>query len=267
MKTAKSEDQLQRELKRGLKKFLRLTSLPSSPPLIRPIIAVADAMIFSINGQPFVFYFIILKSIREIKAVIMKPCCRKGRESWIGWQKAFHRLPKPVLRRICALVSDGRAGLLAAAKQNQWLIQRCNFHIIAKIQGRRSRWLRSRHRETGERLYRLLKEILTNPDENSLTASIQELRLISQASSGQLKRYLSGFMKHYQEYRTYLQYPELNLPRTSNSAEAVIGGIRKLCNRAHGFKTIKSLTLWIQAYVKRRRTITCNGNLPTKLTR
>lgn len=267
IKTAKSEDRLQRELKSSLRKFLKLTPWPDPSPLIQPVIAVADAMIFSINGKSFTFYFIILKPIGEIKAVIMKPYCLKGKESWIGWQKAFQRLPKPVLRKICALVSDGHAGLLSAAKQNHWLIQRCNFHIIAKIQGRRSRWLRSRHRETGERLYRLLKEILTNPDESSLAASVQELKLIGRASGGQLARYLSGFAKHYQEYRTYLRYPELNLPRTSNSAEAIIGGIRKLCNRAHGFRTIKSLTLWIHAYVKRRRTITCNGYLPTKLPR
>ncbi len=142
------------------------------------------------------------------------------------------------------MVSDGHSSFLSVARRNNWLLQKCNFHIIAKILGRRSKGPKSRHRELGLRLYNLVSDVLSNPSDEKIISSLKQLKNIKEnTSSTQLKRYLSGFIHRHKEYRTYLKYPELNLPRTSNSAEALIGMIRNLCHRAHGFKTINSLKL------------------------
>ena len=264
-KKTKSEDRLKRELRCGLKKFLRHTPWPILPTG-KPLIAVADAMIQTINKKMYTFYFILLRTIEDNKAIIAKPYVKQGPESWLGWQEAFNQLPGPVLGSILALVSDGHTGLISAAKRNNWIIQRCHFHLIAKIQGRRSRWTRSRHREIGQRLYFLAREVLTNSDEKVIQKYLKELTIIEDYTSSRLlKTYLSGFIRYYKEYRTYLYHPELNLPTTSNSVESIIGSIRKLCHRAHGFRTIESLILWTHALLKNKKFATCNGKLPTKL--
>lgn len=266
IRKTKSEDALKRELRYGLKKFLKNTPWPLLPTG-KSLIAVADAMIQTINKRKYTFYFILLRTIEGNKATITKPYVKQGPESWLGWQEAFDQLPKAVLGLILALVSDGHRGLISIAKRKKWIIQRCHFHLIAKIQGRRSRWIRSRHRELGQRLYFLAREVLTNRDKKTIQKFLKELSIIKEnTNSGQLKTYLSGFIKHYEEYRAYLYYPELNLPTTSNAAEALIGSIRKLCHRAHGFRTLESLTLWIHALLKNKKVATCNGKLPTKLT-
>lgn len=266
-KRKKSEYQLQRELRYGLNKFLQDTDWPKMP-IRRRLIVVADAMVETINRKTYSFYFILLRPIKSNKAIIVKPYINLGSESWLGWQEAFHQLPEPILASIKALVGDGHSGLMSIAKRRKWIIQRCHFHLIARIQGRRSRWMRSRHRELGERLYFLTKEIITNTDEKIIIDYLKEIEIIKDNTNSRiLNRYLSGFITNYREYRTYLYYPELNLPLTSNAAESIIGSIRQLCHRAHGFRTINSLTLWINALLKYKKLATCNGKLPTKLMR
>lgn len=263
----KSEDQRQRALRRSLKKFV--DSTPWLPlPCGEPVISVADAMMITINKKLYTFYFILIRRILDTKAYIVAPYIAERKESYEGWQEAFVKLPRAVSASMCALVCDGHRGLTCTAKRKSWIIQRCNFHAIAKIQGRRSRWARSRHRKMGEDLYQLTNDVLTNPSEEAALDSVRKLWEISrQTSSKQLRTYLSGFTRYYWEYRAYLQYPELHLPRTSNAVESIIGSIRRLCNRAHGFRTINSLTLWVHALLKNKKFATCNGYLPTKLMR
>lgn len=158
-------------------------------------------------------------------------------------------------------MADGHKGLVNKAKSRNWLLQRCHFHLIAAIQGRRSRWHDSRHRKEGEYLYRLVSGILTTQDQTTLARLVNEVELIGwQTKSNQLRKVLSGFVNHVDDYRTYLKYPEFNLPRTSNTAEAFFSLAERLCQRARGFSSIASLDRWMAALVRHRRVITCNGN-------
>jgi hypothetical protein len=255
-----SRHHLQRKLKKSLVAFLNKSPWPTINS-DHQVITVADAMMIKMQKDIYTFYFILLRPVHSNKAVITKPFLEKGKESWIGWHKAFMSLEQAIIEQIWALVSDGHQGLISVAKLNHWLIQRCNFHIIAKIQGRRSRWVRSRNRKEGEKLYGLLNDVLTSKDNKRAARSLKELAsMIYKTKSAQLKRYLSGFIRNHEEYRTYLKYPFLNLPRTSNSAEVVIRMVRTLCSRAHGFRTINSLSLWINAIIKHKKFVICNGS-------
>src|SRR3989344_587164 len=259
----KSQDTLQREVRQGLKKFIATTPWPVLPE--GPLVAVADAMMANINKKIYTFYFVLLRPVHSREAIITEPYIAEGNECKDGWRIALSGLP---ISSIKALVCDGNLGLVALGREHGWLVQKCHFHILAKIQGRRSRWMRSRHREVGELLYLLVKNALTNPNEDGAIESIIELGILSQdIASVQLKKYLRGFIKHYQGYRTHLHHPELNLPTTSNSAESLISGLRNLYYKAHGFRTIESLTLWTHAFLKYKKTIACNGSPPTELMR
>jgi len=267
IRKGKSEDQRQRTLRRSLEKFVQRTPWPPLP-YEEPLIVVADAMMIMIDKKLYTFYFILVRRILDNKATIAAPYVSEGAESCEGWWKAFACLPRATLASIYALVCDSHFGLQYVARRKSWIIQQCNFHLIARIQGRRSRWTKSRHQEQGKHLYQLVTEAITNPNEEAILDTVRELWELSRTTSSKnLRTYLSGFTKKYWEYRSYLQYPELHLPRTTNSIESLIGSIRKLCGRAHGFRTIESLTVWVHALLKNKKVATCNSSLPTKLMR
>jgi transposase-like protein len=242
--------------------FLARTPWPA-PSRATQLIAIADAMIQEIERRPYTFYFILLRPARQHQATIMQPFIQEGTETWEGWQEAFAALPKDVESRIVALVCDGHTGLVGAALAHHWLIQRCHFHLLARIQSRRSKWKISRHKALGRFLYRAVRIILTHPNEQTVRRRVRQVRLIGkETSSRDLRTTLLGFTNHYQDWRTYLSYPELHLPRTNNAAESMIGGIRGLLHRARGFRTQTSLTHWVHALLKYRKTFTCNGFFP-----
>lgn len=255
-----SEDKLQKRLQKSLNLFLKNQSWPVIPEG-KPLIAVADAMVQFINHQIYTCYFILLRKIKDKKAIITPPLIRKGQEVWQGWEEAFKRIPQKIKTNILALVCDGHSGLISQAKRNHWLIQRCHFHLIARLQAYCSKWSFSRHRAMGKRIYQLVANILANPNEKEIFQALSSLKIYFKKSySRDLKKILRGFIKHYKDYRTYLYYPELCLPKTNNSVESLISAIRSLNYRARGFCTLASFEKWIGAILKDKQQITCNGN-------
>lgn len=254
-----SEDQLNRRLKRRLVALLRKTPC-SKLPQGEFLIVIADAMIQEIEGKLYSIYFILVKEIGSNKAIISLPHFEEGKESYLGWINAFNALPEETFKSIGAVVSDGHRGLVSLAKRNNWLLQRCHFHLLSSLQGRRSKGQYSRHREVGETVFRLVKDILTNTRKDQIQNSICQLGEIrDHTDSPGLKRILRGFLKAYRQFRTYLDFPKLNLPRTSNSAESVVGSVRSLLHRTKGFRTLSSFKLWVEGLIKIKKEITSNG--------
>ena len=255
-----SEDQLNRRLKRSLETLALKTQYPELPQA-KSLVVIADAMIQQIENRYYSVYFILVKKTGSSKAVIATPHFEEGKESWLGWVNAFNSLPPEIFKSIRAVVSDGHKGLLSLTKRNGWLIQRCHFHLLSSLQGRRSRGQYSRHREIGEAVFRLVKDVLTNVVDSQLQDSIRQLQdMRDHTDSPGLRRILRGFLKNYMQFRTYLNYPGLNLPRTSNSAESVVGSIRNLLYRAKGFRTLNSFKLWVEGLVKVKKEIANNGS-------
>lgn len=248
----------QRRLERSRDSFLARTPWPALAG--GSLIAVADAWMQYVERSWYAWYIILLRPVAGTNAAITPLYHHEGRESVMGWQSAFDQLPKDVLSRIIALVCDGHRGLVGEAYWRNWHLQRCQFHLIAAIQGRRSRWGASRHRAEGERLSGLVSLILTAPQSDIVREAVNELEALGwQTRSPQLKRILQGFINHSDDYRTYLRHPELNLPRTSNAAEVFFSLVEEICHRARGFRTVRSLDRWIEAVAKHRQHITCNG--------
>lgn len=263
-----SEAVFKNRLKRSRQKFTSKTPWPSLPQR-QPLVAVADAIVQYTKKGWYTFYFILIRPTKGNRAVICEPYVKKGTEIYLGWSEALDRLPKKVKSSIAALVCDGHSGLVNCARQYGWLVQRCHFHLIARLQSRRSKWRTGRHQEEGKRIYKLVNRVLTTKKEKTILKALIELEEIGWLSSSpEISRTLSGFVKHFEDYRTYLKYPELNLPKTSNTAESLIGCIQKLCQRARGFASFDSLKKWIEALIKYKRFIRCNGskNQPNKKT-
>ena len=229
-------------------------------PKAGPLIAVGDALVKCIEGTWHTWYFILVRPVDENTAIALPFYHRKGAETVRGWREAFDAVPENVLERIKALVCDGHRGLVFEAKWRYWLLQRCHFHLIARIQSRRSKWKSSQHYKEGRYLYELVKKVLTESDELKIRKYVNDLEVFSwHTSSPDLKNCLKGFVNHYPEFRTYLAHPELNLPMTNNTAEVLIGLVEEISRRAKGFQKISIFNEWISVVLKTRGRIKCRG--------
>lgn len=249
-------DRLERRLIASRDYFLTHTAWPALPE--GPLIACADAMVRQVDRVVYTTYFILLRPITGDEAVMLEPLTLPGKETPEGWYRAFDRVPTHASARIKALVCDAHVGLVSVSLRHGWLLQWCNFHIIAAMQGRRSRFAASRHRRLGAHLYQLTCRILVEKDVNAMMRLLSEIESIGwETSSKQLRKIISGFVNHAERYRTYLTHPELCLPRTNNTCETLIGEFQKLAHRMRGWNNIESLKSWLAAYIKYKKTISC----------
>jgi hypothetical protein len=222
------------------------------------LIAVADALVKRFGYSWHTWYFILVRPVDSDQAIVLTPYHCRGRESVAGWVATFGTAPQIILARILALVCDGHPGLVRETKMRSWLLQRCHFHLLASIQGRRSKWIWGRHRAEGQRLFDLVKTILCHPHEQALGPAIKALeKLGQQTASPVLQAIISGFITNYRDYRTYLTHPDLRLPTTNNTAETLISQIEGLCQRAHGFPNAAVCNEWITVLIKTRDSIKC----------
>lgn len=254
----KKPDSDEYRLQKSRDLFVRTTSWPILPEN-GPLILVADAKRKKVRGKMTTVYIILVREVSDTIAFVHRPHIETGNENVAGWDRAFDTVPESVKNRVVALVCDGHRGLVYSAKWRDWKLQRCHFHLLKSLTVRRSARSTRGHATTGAKMLSLARIILTTTDENLLARSVSEIETIGwEAKSGSLRAVISGFLNHLDEYRTYLLFPELRLPRTSNSGESFIGGLQKVFSQAHGFSTKKSFVLWTECYAKWRKNIACN---------
>ena len=61
-------------------------------------------------------------------------------------------------------------------------------------------------------------------------------------------------------YRSYLAYPTLGLPRTTNSVESMGRLVRELFRSSRAGSNPDSVLLWATALIRLRPNVTCNGH-------
>lgn len=251
----------QKRMKATLSSFNERTLWPSAPD--GDLIVIADAMIEYINNIGHTVYFILLRGFNDNKAVVAPFSVRMNEgEGFAGWRFAFAQLPADVRERIRVVVCDGVNALGTIAYENGWILQRCHFHLRARLAHNCSQRRFGKNPIMGKRIQKLAQIILTHRNGAMIQNALEEMRIFkNNTTSRSFRTVLSGFIRHYEDYRSYLYFPKYHIPTTSNSAEFLIGQIRDLQYRARGFRTLKSLTAWMEAYCKLTKSITCNGSL------
>lgn len=252
------ESTLQDALRRSRNDFLlreQYTRIPAGN-----LIMVADAVIELIKGKWITTYLMLLRSVSGDMAVILPPLFRKGTETYEGWSEAFETIPHSVQIRIKALVCDGHIGLVEGAKWRMWVLGRCHFHLLARIQSRRSLSFIARNKKEACTIFSNVRTVLYGKNEESIRIALNVIEEISWISSSPtIRTTLSGFVRHYEDYRTYMKYPKLHLPITNNTAESLASLIGGLKYKLRGFKTEDSLKSWVSALLKFKKKIKCNG--------
>lgn len=256
---------LRKRIRKSLDLFLKKEQW-LRPPDDKELIVVVDALLEQIftgrKRKYYTVYFVLLRPIDSNEAIILKPVIYPRYENKADWQRALRKIPKSVKRRILALIGDGEPSFITIARENNWLLQRCHFHLLAELNRYVSRKRKSRNRKLIDKIENLVRSIISTSDEKELKKCLKKiLRLINDPNvSARIKtRFLKGFYRNHQLYRTYLKHPELNLPTTSNSCETLCRLVRKFLNKSHGLNTVKSFTKWIQALMLFRKKVSCKG--------
>lgn len=240
-----------------LRKYIAITPWPEISK--GPLLAIADGMLQRAHKQMYTVHFILLRSISSNKAVIMPPCILPGKESEWSWTHAFQRVPYETRKQVVALICDGQQDLVRLATRMNWALQRCYFHLRARIEHNASFGKLSRYPGRGKKIKELVDTIIFSSDILKVDRAFRQLQMIKkELTSAPLKSVVSGFLKHYEDYRTFKKYPRYRLPITSNTAESLVAKIRDLQYRTRGFSTLSSLTNWIEALCKFQKIITCN---------
>lgn len=244
-----------RDLRRARDLFVRTTPWPKVSQLTEPCVLIADAIHIRTRTYKAFVHIVLIASVHDDRAWILPMHIDTRGEHKDTWRTALEAALTPVLHaRVKALVCDGKAGLLSLARDHGWAVQRCQFHLIARLQLKRSKYALSRHRREGVMLYELAKTVFTTQSERTCARAVRTLTDIAHIETNKyLRTIVSGFAKHHRDYRTYIEQPDLQLPHTTNAVESVNSLVRGLLRRMHGVRTAKAAGAWIEALLKQRQ--------------
>ena len=256
----KSRELIRRRHSKNIELLFKKLPKPKAPP--GNLIAIIDGLAVNFKKERFTLYTILLRSIKDSKAVIMEPLLLSGNEKISSWDKAFQTLPKSVRRRIKAVVSDGITGIENYGKQQGWVVQRCHFHLIKMIQTLRGKsWRTIKDKELREDIYQKTRQLISTPDEKEARELYKYLNDVTHSviCPKWLGLRVRGGLKHWTLFRSYRLFPELKLPTTTNSAESVYRSISDITRQTRGFRNPKSFKKWIKLKIRSMREIRCNG--------
>ena len=251
---------LSRHFRRVLKRFVsrpRPLRLPTGP-----LVLVLDGLYFRFRGKDWVLYVMAVKPCHQNRAVFLDPVLLPGRENMQGWSHAFTTIPARIHRRIRASVSDEISGIIRLGKSQGWIVQLCHFHLISRLQncrGRRNRNLAGR--ALREALYQQVRKALELPDGPRLQTVLKKLRhLVARATGLRVMRMIvREFLRRIDHFRAYRKYPDLDLPNTTGSVEAMNRRVRDLMRQTRSVRSPQALKLWATAFIRMRPSVTCNG--------
>ena len=228
-----------------------------------PLVLLADGLWFEFNGIPWVLYLTALKPCAGSVATFLDPLLLPGREGASRWQQAFQAIPSSAAQRIQAMVVDNLPGMQKIAGQRHWALQLCHFHLLLKLQAQRGR---VRHRLRGgavrEEIQQLVRRSLELPDGRQLEANIKRLQRVSEGDCGteRMQTIIRAFLHDLPYYRSYLTYPHMNLPRTTNTVESMCRLLREMFRSSRAGSNPESVLLWATALIRLRPQVICNGH-------
>lgn len=192
----------------------------------------------------------------------MEPVILSGWERIDNWNYTFKTLPLLVQKRIKAVISDGITGIEALARDKGWIIQRCHFHLLAKLQSLRGRrWSTVSSKNLREIIYQNVVQIIQTSNKKEAEKLFQETKQLIRRSDCPkwINLKVSGFIRKSYAFRAYLDHLELNLPNTTNSAECVFDKVTETVRLTKGFSSAKSFEKWIKVQIRSMKSVQCNG--------
>ena len=231
-----------------------------------PYALVGDGLYFKFKRMDWVMYVLAVKPVRSRRVFFLDPVLLEGKEGYARWRMAMGAIPQNIKKQIRAFVSDGFRGSKLIAREHGWIHQRCHFHLLMALirrRGRRSYQLKS----SGIRshILRAVRLALATRDDTILSRQkrLAERLLAHPLCPPWIRMQTVEFLRTLGDFRSYLTYPELHLPATTNSLESAGRIIRKATSTA---RTPESALLRATAFLRLKKSIVCNGaKVSTKL--
>jgi hypothetical protein len=247
---------------RALSTELKKGRIPAAHLSAERLILLADGLWFKFNRRPWVLYLMALRPIEGNTATFVDPFLLRGRESKVGWKMAFGTIPLDYRARIRVAVVDNFSGSAGLSRENGWLLQLCNFHLLAEFRNK----LGLRHpanvsaRGLRQEGFDLLNRAVRIKSGSALNSILKRLSLLAERpdAPSKIADMLREFVRNSDKFRAYQLHPELRLPWTNGTLESAGAKMRRLMRRAGGLRTPRSLRLWSTVYLRLHPTITCN---------
>lgn len=222
------------------------------------LVLIVDGVWFRFQRRPWVLYVLAAKPTTLAQARFLDPVLLPGKESAPGWQHAVLGLPAALRARVKALVSDGFRGAKGLARAHGWVHQRCHFHLLAQLYGRRGRHKQLSAQAWRQTALQSVREALRTPDPERLAQLQRTLRALAAQPRApvRLRMTVRDFLRQLDSFRAYLRHPALRLPTTTNVIEAMANILR---SRLRPLNTPATLHRWATGVLRSRPIMVCNG--------
>ncbi len=145
------------------------------------LILVIDALWQYFKGELWTLYCLGIRATTAQTITLIDPVLRPGRENAATWNEIINDLAPTAKKRVIALVSDGIRGMEAIAENNDWIIQRCHFHLLSKLQKMRGKRASTVGRLVREEIYCAVKLALSETSVRRLNSLGRRLAGLAQA--------------------------------------------------------------------------------------
>ena len=258
-----SQSGFSKRFSKAIRSYPKLRAHPCFPS--GPYALLGDGLYFKFKRMDWVMYVMAVKPVKSHRAFFLDPVLLQGKECYERWRVALATIPPETKKGVKAFVSDDFRGSKLIAREQCWIHQRCHFHLLMALirrHGRRS--YRTRGAGVREKLLGVVRMLLAVPNGVALKKqTLKARRLISHPLCPPwIRIQTTEFLRTLDDFRAYLIHPELNLPTTTNSIESTGKLIRRSTSTA---RTPKSVLLRATAFLRLKKSITCNGKLSTKL--
>jgi hypothetical protein len=246
--------------RKALQRFVARASPQPLPP--GPLVLLADGLWFQFKGQPWVLYLTALKPCQGDYAVFLDPVLLAGTERPARWDQALAHIPPAATEHIRAIVADNLPGMRRLARQRGWVLQLCHFHLLLKLYGQRgSRPHALRGGPVRQELHQCIRQALDLPEGTPLHTTLQRLQRLALTDCGtaRIQMTVRAFLRDLEFYRSYRQYPQLGLPRTTNTVESMGRLLREMFRRHRAGSNPASTLRWATAFIRIRPTVACNS--------
>lgn len=229
----------------------------SSNQLLLPpdqdLVLIIDGLRFRFDGLPWTLYDVAVKPARECYAWFLDPILVPGSETATTWRYVLDAIPAEVFNRVRALVADGLGGIKAAARERNWVYQRCHYHIWALLRP----WFdNGGPGSPNDRIRQAVRDILLTADEEQAARARTTItsHLSNNLCGGNWT--LKQLLRDWQAVRAHLYYPRLGIPRTTSAVESMHSLMRTIVDRIN---TPLAVLRRLGAFIRVRPTIACNG--------
>lgn len=219
-------------------------------------ILIIDAEWYRFKKEYWTAYFMAVKSVSADRATILDPILLPGKETLAPWEEVLLTIPHGLHSRIIALITDGFRGNRSLLKGKNWLIQRCHFHLLSAFQRYRGKRKKLKGRSAREELYQTAKLLLATiePHRVKCLTSVMLKLVANNNLPVRLRMTVNEFIRHLYDFHTYLRYPELHLPNTTNVMESINSMVRSHTKRINNPSALRK---WILATVRHHPKLVC----------